>query len=71
MCNSSGHVRRQAFRSDLHGGFMFDYYQFPLYAFSDDKTLPLIGFHLFKPQWTPAVAKSFPGSAAGDKTRPG
>ena len=49
---------------------MFDYYQFPLYAFSDDKTLLLIGFHLFKPKWTPPIAKSFPGSTAGDKNTP-
>lgn len=55
---------------DLHGGFMFDYYQFPLYAFVDDKTLPWIGFHLFKPKWTPAIAKDFPGSMPGDPKTP-
>ena len=55
---------------DLHGGFPSDYYQFPLYAFVDDTTLPRIGWHLMNPKWLPAVMRIFLGSVPGDPTTP-
>lgn len=55
---------------DLHGGFPSDYYQFPLYAFTDDKTLPQIGWHLPYPGGTPPISKTFKGSTPGDAKTP-
>ncbi|MFP4380304.1 MAG: enolase C-terminal domain-like protein [Candidatus Sumerlaeia bacterium] len=53
-CEASGNCL------DLHGGFPMDIYQFPLYGFASDKTLPWIGWHTRSPKWI-AVEKEFTG----------
>ena len=55
---------------DLHGGFPTDYYQFPLYAFVDNNTLPMIGWHLPYPGGAPPIAAEFKGSLPGNPKTP-
>lgn len=60
---------REGVPLDLHGGFINDIYQFPLYGIADDATVPWIGFHHRNPMKFP-VAAEFPASEPGPEKRP-
>lgn len=54
---------------DLHGGFVNDIYQFPLYGITDEEVLPWIGFHSRHARWIP-VATEFRAAEGPDAKRP-